>query len=101
MAKRKTVAELAQDVNILREEASNVQFASGTVHNHAQLGAVIEKYSRYGELIKAEVTIGHSPGKNAYSYQIWHRPLLNKDSRKRDEYVIAGMSGHDFTPIRE
>lgn len=97
---KKTVAQLDAEIQELKTRAGNVQLSGGTCWNHAQMGAILEKYARHGELVKAEITAEHTPSNNGYHYQIWHYPLLNPESRKNDEYVIAGMSGHDFTPTR-
>ena len=74
-----TVAQLSERVEQLESNAANVFVASGTVWDADQLGHVIEKYSRYGELVKMELTINHSVGKDAYHYIIWHYKLLNRE----------------------
>lgn len=98
---RKTVSQLDVEIQEIKTEMSNVQLSAGTCWNHAQMGAILERFARHGELVKAEITIDHGVSSNGYHYQIWHRPLLNPESRKNDEHVIAGMSGHDFTPERK
>jgi hypothetical protein len=99
---RKTVKQLSEELEEFKGEGRVARVASGSCFNHAQMGAIIEKYARYGELIKAEITVDHSVGgSNQYHYIILHYPLLNKGSRKDDEWVIAGMSGADFTPTRK
>ena len=98
---KKTVAELDAEFQDFRQTVGNVQVASGTCWNHAQMGAILEKYARHGEMLKSEIRVDHTPSHNGYHYVIWHLPLLNPESRQNDEYVIAGMSGHDFTPTRD
>ena len=58
----------------------NVFVAAGTVWNYEQLNEVIDNYSRYGELVKLELTIDRTPSKNAYHYIVWHYELLNRTS---------------------
>ncbi len=83
---KKTVAELDKEVQELKKVVGNVQLAAGTVWNPTQVAEVIEEYSRYGELVKAEFTIDHSPSKDAYHYQIWHYPLLNRGDKDDRPY---------------
>lgn len=76
---RTTVAVLDERVRKLEAVRGEVLVSAGTVWNTEQLGEVIEDKNRYGELIKLELTIDHTVGKNKYNYIIWHYPLLNRE----------------------
>lgn len=58
---------------------NNTHIASGTCWNADQLAEVIEKYDRYGELIKMEITHGFTPGKKQYHWLVLMAPPLNED----------------------
>lgn len=80
-----TVSTLDERVKNLERTRANVFVAAGTVWNFKQLNEVIDEYSHYGELVKLELTIDHSPNKNAYHYIIWHYELLNRVEAKDGE----------------
>jgi hypothetical protein len=75
-----TVAKLDERITKVEKRQPNVYVAAGTVWNYKQLNEVIDKHSRYGELIKMELTIDHAPSKNAFHYIIWHYRLLNREA---------------------
>jgi len=98
---KKTVAQVDAELQKFKAEAGDVKISSGTCWNSRQLGAIIERYSRYGEMIKCEITVAWKPGQRGYHYAIYHKALLNPESRTKDEYVIAGLSGHEEGYVRK
>jgi hypothetical protein len=90
---RKTVKQLDEELQAFKGVAGNVQLQAGTCWNEEQLGAILEVYNRYGELVKLEVTSTHSPDKTAYHYQLWHYPLLNSEFKDRHTptKIIQGL----------
>lgn len=76
-----TVTQLDDRLTELEASKPNIYVAAGTVWTPEQLAAKVEEYSRYGELVKMEVTISHSPGKTGFHYIIWHYQLLNREQQ--------------------
>jgi hypothetical protein len=76
-----TVAQLNDRLAELEASKPNIFVAAGTVWTAEQLATLVEKYSRYGELVKMDLTISHSPGKTAFRYIIWHYQLLNREEQ--------------------
>lgn len=80
---KKTVAQLDQEVQQLKKNASNVQLSQFTLWGWEQVAAILEQYNRYGELVKMEITGENLVDKIKYHIVVWHYPLMNVESRKK------------------
>lgn len=89
---KKTVAQLDEEFQQLKDNSSNVQLEHVTVWHWEQVAVELEKYNRYGELIKMEITKGTPQGSNrCYHLMIWHRPLLNPSARANGGDYYEGI----------
>jgi len=79
---KKTVATLSEELKAVKYEAGNAHIAQITCWNWEQVAVELEKYNRYGELIKMEVTQDLNKGKKCYNLVIWHYALLNREDRE-------------------
>lgn len=83
---RKTVAQLHDEVQEIRQSMSNVQLSRFTVYHWEQVAVELERHSRYGELIEMKITSEHQPSRNIFHLTIWHYPLLNRDNEAKGDY---------------
>jgi hypothetical protein len=84
--KRPTVAKLNEELENVRMEAGDVFVSSFVLWDWEQIAGEIERYDRYGEMIKAELTHSFDPDKRQYQLIIWHRRLRNLDERLQLEH---------------
>lgn len=79
--KKKTVAQLSEEIEYLHERMGNVQVIGALVWNTKQIKELIDKEDDDNGAFKIEITHGFEPGRKCYEVRIWRVPRIIKKPR--------------------